>query len=246
MLWLILCRSTLFFLLPNLLKLLNIMRLNIIWWVLNLGCARFAEIWLKYFEFQILWSLSSVDFHTLTLQLSIQTPNSVAPELQVFVSLLAISAKRAHPKKKTWSSGATEFGVWIDNCNVKVWKSTEDKLHKIWNSKYFSQISAKRAHPWVHLQFRQTSTPLSYISRFNSTVILASCLHGRDQWLHGLGAERFHGRLFHIHTKLAMMVLMLTLLYNCSFLHYLYLSKCEARCQFVKRNCLSRLQILLV
>ena len=33
----------------------------------GLGCARFAEIWLKYFEFQILWSLSSVDFHTLTL-----------------------------------------------------------------------------------------------------------------------------------------------------------------------------------
>ena len=29
-----------------------------------------------------------------------------------------------------------------------MWKSTEDKLHKIWNSKYFSQISAKRAHPW--------------------------------------------------------------------------------------------------
>ena len=55
------------------------------------------EIWLKYFEFHIWWSLSSVDFHTLTLQLPIQTPNSVAPELQVFVSSLAISAKRAHP-----------------------------------------------------------------------------------------------------------------------------------------------------
>ena len=61
------------------------------------GCARFAEIWPKYFEFHILWSLCSVDFHTLTLQLPIQTPNSVAPELQVFVSSLTISAKRAHP-----------------------------------------------------------------------------------------------------------------------------------------------------
>ena len=61
----------------------------------SLGCARFAEIWLKYFEFHILWSLSSVDFHTLTLQLPIQTPNSVAPELQAFVSSLAILAKRA-------------------------------------------------------------------------------------------------------------------------------------------------------
>ena len=35
-------------------------------------------------------------FHTLTLQLPILTHNSVAPELQVFVSLLQISAKRAH------------------------------------------------------------------------------------------------------------------------------------------------------
>ena len=55
-------------------------------------------------------------------------------------------AETASELTKAWSSGATEFGVWIGNCNVKVWKSTEDKLHKIWNSKYFSQISAKRAH----------------------------------------------------------------------------------------------------
>ena len=48
-------------------------------------------------EWQILWSLCSVDFHTLTLQLPIQTPHSVAPELQVFVSSLKISAKQAHP-----------------------------------------------------------------------------------------------------------------------------------------------------
>ena len=48
-------------------------------------------------ERQILWSLCSVDFHTLTLQLPIQTPHSVAPELQVFMSSLKISAKRAHP-----------------------------------------------------------------------------------------------------------------------------------------------------
>ena len=48
-------------------------------------------------ERQILWSLCSVDFHTLTLQLPIQTLHSVAPELQVFVSSLKFSAKRAHP-----------------------------------------------------------------------------------------------------------------------------------------------------
>ena len=50
-------------------------------------------------ERQILWSLCSVDFHTFTLQLPIQTLHSVAPELQVFVSSLKISAKRAHPWK---------------------------------------------------------------------------------------------------------------------------------------------------
>ena len=61
------------------------------------GCARFAEFWLKKFEFRILCSLSSVDFHTLTLQLPIQTQNSVVPELQVS---LEISAKQAHPRRK--------------------------------------------------------------------------------------------------------------------------------------------------
>ena len=38
---------------------------------------------------------------------------------------------------KTWSSGATECGVWIGNCNVKVWKSTEHKLYNIWRSVQF-------------------------------------------------------------------------------------------------------------
>ena len=40
---------------------------------------------------------------------------------------------------KTGSSGASECGVWIGNCNVKVWKSTEHKLHKIWRSVKFEQ-----------------------------------------------------------------------------------------------------------
>ena len=40
---------------------------------------------------------------------------------------------------QTWSSGATECRVWIGNCNVKVWKSTEHKLHNIWRSVKFQQ-----------------------------------------------------------------------------------------------------------
>ena len=39
--------------------------------------------------------------------------------------------------QKLGSSGATECRVWIGNCNVKVWKSTEHKLHKIWRSVKF-------------------------------------------------------------------------------------------------------------
>ena len=48
---------------------------------------------------------------------------------------------------KTWSSGATECGVWIGNCNAKVWKSTEHKLHNIWRSLKFCTNWGKRAHP---------------------------------------------------------------------------------------------------
>ena len=57
-------------------------------WRQQQGCARFPEFTQNFSERQILWSLCSVDFHTLTLQLPIQTPHSVAPELQVFVSSL--------------------------------------------------------------------------------------------------------------------------------------------------------------
>ena len=53
-------------------------------------CSNFTER-------QVWWSLSSVDFHTLTLQLPIQTQNCMPSELQVFVSSLEISAKRVHP-----------------------------------------------------------------------------------------------------------------------------------------------------
>ena len=51
-------------------------------------CARFPEFWQNFSECQILWSLRSVDFHTLTLQLPIQTSLFGASELQVFVSSL--------------------------------------------------------------------------------------------------------------------------------------------------------------
>ena len=56
--------------------------------ITGLGCARFPEFVQNFSERQILWSLCSVVFHTLTLQLPIQTLHSVAPELQVFVSSL--------------------------------------------------------------------------------------------------------------------------------------------------------------
>ena len=50
----------------------------------RVGCARFPEFTQNFTEHQILWSLCLVDFHTFTLQLPIQTPHSVVPELQSF------------------------------------------------------------------------------------------------------------------------------------------------------------------
>ena len=52
------------------------------------GCAHFPEFLQNFSQRQISWSLCSVDFHTLTLQVPIQTLHSVAPELQIFVSSL--------------------------------------------------------------------------------------------------------------------------------------------------------------
>ena len=69
----------------------------------------------NFIEHQILWSLSSVDFHTLTLQLAIQTQNTVASELQVFVSSLQISAKRAHPRFESHQCLYVCENMWIKN-----------------------------------------------------------------------------------------------------------------------------------
>ena len=49
--------------------------------------------------------------------------------------------------QKLGSSGPSECRVWIGNCNVKVCKSTEHKLHNIWRSLKFCVNSGKRAHP---------------------------------------------------------------------------------------------------
>ena len=66
----------------------------------------------------------------------------VLPKLQVNSQKLGVQgcarfAEIASELTKTWSSNATEFWVWIGNYNVKVWKSTEDKLHNIWRSVKF-------------------------------------------------------------------------------------------------------------
>ena len=71
---------------------------GVFFFLLFITCSGVCSFCCNFSERQILWSLCSVDFHTLTLQLPIQTPHSVAPELQVFVSSLKISAKRAHPR----------------------------------------------------------------------------------------------------------------------------------------------------
>ena len=54
----------------------------------NLGSSCFPQFVQNFSERQILWSLCSVDFHTFTLQLPIQTLHSVVSELQILVSSL--------------------------------------------------------------------------------------------------------------------------------------------------------------
>ena len=52
--------------------------------------------------------------------------------------------------EETESLGATESEVWIGNFNVKAWKTTAHKLHKIWGSLKFRKNSGKGAHPCLH------------------------------------------------------------------------------------------------
>ena len=52
----------------------------------SLGCACFPEFLQNYSQHQILWSLSLVVFHALTLKLRIQTSLFVVPKLPVSLS----------------------------------------------------------------------------------------------------------------------------------------------------------------
>ena len=72
-----------------------------------LGCARFPEIFHYFAERQTIWSLCSVFVLTFTLQLPIQTQNSVAPELQVF----ARSCEKSETKFKKTSISLLDFTI---------------------------------------------------------------------------------------------------------------------------------------
>ena len=87
--------------------------------------------------------------------------------------------------QKTWSSGATECRAWIGNCNVKVWKSTEHKLHKIWHSLKFCTNWGKRAHPWVRVW-------VSYLS-FAEGYLFSEVGHLRqDNWMWPMSLQNEH------------------------------------------------------
>ena len=75
--------------------------------------ARFPEFTQNSSERQILWSLCSVDFHTLTLQLPIQTLHSVAPELPSFCEFTQNFSKTSTPQK------TDEF-----NCHFEKFRNT--------------------------------------------------------------------------------------------------------------------------
>ena len=86
--------------------------------------------------------------------------------------------------QKLGSSGATEFRVWIGNCNVKVWKSTEYKLHKIWRSLEFLIKSGKRTRPRRFGKVLYISTPMIgevYVSEIKDSgqIFIISQSHQR-------------------------------------------------------------------
>ena len=76
-----------------------------------------------------LWSFSlPICSFSLSLPILFGVTRALTRGVLVFLKFGQFSSELT----KTWSSGATECGVWIGNCNAKVWKSTEHKLHKIW------------------------------------------------------------------------------------------------------------------
>ena len=87
---------------------------------------------------------------------------------------------------KTWSSGATECRVWIGNCNVKVWKSTVHKFHKIWRSLKFCTNWGKRAHPWEPTKMTVFSK-LAQASPKHTTGLVAICVCTIMFFLFGFG-----------------------------------------------------------
>ena len=72
---------------------------------------------------------------------------------------------------KTYSSGTRECEVWIGNCNVNVWKSTEHKLRKIWCSTQFKQ---KEHTPGCEIGFNHGKVTMDFVhfSNFNDVILL--------------------------------------------------------------------------
>ena len=89
------------------------------WKCENQGCARFAKILLS-----ARYCLCSVDFHNLTLQLIIQTQNSVAPELQVFCEFTWNFSKTSTPllceKQPKFTETSTTPGSASDKHAIKL------------------------------------------------------------------------------------------------------------------------------
>ena len=160
------------------------------------GCAHFPEFLQNFSERQILWRMCSVVFLALTLKLPIQTSPSVAPELPVSLrsgekcpnfsktsTLQGLPTCDQYPwchssvtghmeppsaeLKETGSLDATESQAWISNLNVKAWKTTKHKLHKIWRSIKFCKISRKRTHPWQNCLSRNKTRMLCGIDMIN-------------------------------------------------------------------------------
>ena len=94
---------------------------------------------------------------------------------------------------ETWISGATESGVW---------KSTEHKLHKIWRSVKFCQLSAKTSTP-------QRNSSCDNFVPFKTCLNLFECSNERSSCLK---STESHARLPDIYHPLIALVQFLPVL----------------------------------
>ena len=72
--------------------------------------------------------------------------------------------------QRNWEFSTTWSEVWIGNFNVKAWKPTEHKLHKIWRSLNFAKFQ-ENEHTPGYLHSEESRVGLSTDRRFHQVML---------------------------------------------------------------------------